>query len=290
MAPMSSANGNASTLERLRAAAADAWHSRLGVTFGSQVLTLLNTHGLLAGGRMVPRHPPKTSEPGTNPIRDYFESNREGPGIWRWQHYFDVYHRHFRRLVGREINVLEIGVYSGGSIGMWQRYFGPQARIYGADLMPECKEYEDMAAGIFIGHQGDPAFWDRVLRAVPGFDVVIDDGSHAPQHQLAALQALLPHVRPGGVYVTEDIHGRSNAFQFFVSGLARNLNAYARPEDDGSLAPSGFQRLVDSVHLYPFMSVIELRDAEVTTFRSEKRGTLWQPEGWRSWTRSRATV
>jgi hypothetical protein len=280
---MHAAGESGSTLKtRLRAAAAGAWHSRPALALGSQILTLWNTQGLRAGSEMIPKFAPEAHEPVANPLRDYFDANREGPGIWRWQHYFDIYHRHFARFVGREVVVLEIGVYSGGSIGMWQRYFGPRARIYGADLMPECMEYADVAAGIFIGHQADPEFWERVLRAVPGFDIVIDDGSHAPPHQLATLRLLLPNVRPGGVYVTEDVHGRSNAFQFFISGLARNLNSYGRFDSNHTLAATGFQRLVDSVHLYPFVSVIELRAAPVTAFRSEKHGTRWQPEGWKS--------
>jgi len=142
-------------------------------------------------------------------------------------------------------------------------------------------------AGIFIGHQAESEFWERVLRAVPGFDIVIDDGSHLPRHQLAALRSLLPNVRPGGAYVTEDMHRRSNAFQFFVSGLARNLNSFGRVNDDGALTATGFQQLIDSVHLYPFVSVIELRDAPLT-LRSEKHGTEWQPEGWKSGGRARA--
>ncbi len=102
-------------MARLRAAAASGWHSRLGVQLGSQILTSLNTHGLFAGSKMTLVPASQPSEPVPNPLRDYFEANREGPGIWRWQHYFDIYHRHFARFVGREVNVLEIGVYSGGS-------------------------------------------------------------------------------------------------------------------------------------------------------------------------------
>src|SRR3954471_17113318 len=157
---------------RLRAAAAEAWHSRPAVALGSQVLTLWNTKGLHAGAAMAPRFAPTAPAPAANPLREYFEANREGPGIWRWQHYFDIYHRHFARFAGRPVDVLEIGVYSGGSIGMWQHYFGPRARIFGADLMPECERYADVAAGIFIGDQSDPVFWDRVLQRVPGFDIV----------------------------------------------------------------------------------------------------------------------
>ena len=38
------------------------------------------------------------------------------------------------------------------------------------------------------------------------FDIVIDDGSHAPAHQVASLTALWPHVKVGGVYLVEDLH------------------------------------------------------------------------------------
>src|SRR4051812_44526614 len=53
-----------------------------------------------------------------NPLRAFFDARREGPGIWKWTHYFDIYHRHFARFVGREVHVLEIGIYSGGSLEM----------------------------------------------------------------------------------------------------------------------------------------------------------------------------
>ena len=39
--------------------------------------------------------------PTDNPLWDYFAAHTEGPGIWKWKHYFDVYHHYFRRFVGR---------------------------------------------------------------------------------------------------------------------------------------------------------------------------------------------
>jgi hypothetical protein len=37
------------------------------------------------------------------------------------------------------------------------------------------------------------------------FNVVIDDGSHWDQHQLATLRNLWPLLKPGGYYVIEDV-------------------------------------------------------------------------------------
>ena len=37
------------------------------------------------------------------------------------------------------------------------------------------------------------------------FDVIIDDGSHRPDHQQIALGFLFPHLRSGGLYFIEDL-------------------------------------------------------------------------------------
>src|SRR5690348_1201544 len=77
-----------------------------------------------------------------NPLRAFFTARSEGRGIWKWDHYFDVYHRHFERFRGEEVHILEIGIYSGGSLEMWHDYFGPKCHVYGVDVQPECMQYE----------------------------------------------------------------------------------------------------------------------------------------------------
>src|SRR5262249_5498892 len=46
----------------------------------------------------------------SNPLRSYFDSCVEGWGIWKWLHYFDIYHRHFSKFIGQDVRVLEIGI------------------------------------------------------------------------------------------------------------------------------------------------------------------------------------
>src|SRR2546423_12660568 len=57
-----------------------------------------------------------------NPLKNYFTSHKTGRGIWKWNHYFDIYHRYFKKFIGRRIGILEIGIYSGGSLDMWRAY------------------------------------------------------------------------------------------------------------------------------------------------------------------------
>lgn len=90
-----------------------------------------------------------------NPLLSYFNSHREGPGIWKWMHYFDIYQRHFSKFVGREVHVLEVGIYSGGSLPMWKEYFGKGCRVYGVDIEEACTAYKDDKIEVFIGDQAD---------------------------------------------------------------------------------------------------------------------------------------
>src|ERR1700730_4580674 len=110
----------------------------------------------------------------TNSLLRYFNEHNEGRGIWKWMHYFAIYDRHFARFQGKEVHVLEIGVYSGGSLDMWQAYFGPHCKIYGVDIEDGCKVYENKSVRVFIGDQADRNFWKRVKQEIPVLDIVID--------------------------------------------------------------------------------------------------------------------
>jgi hypothetical protein len=96
-----------------------------------------------------------------NPLRDYFDANQVGPGIWKWKHYFDAYHRHVAKYVGDPVHIVEIGVYSCGSLPMWRTYFGPDAFVYGVDIDPACRVHPGERVAVFIGDQADRSFWFR---------------------------------------------------------------------------------------------------------------------------------
>ena len=215
-----------------------------------------------------------------NPILSYFNAHREGPGIFKWMHYFDIYHRHFSKFIGREVHVLEVGIYSGGSLRMWREYFGKGCRVYGVDINDACMACKDEGIKVFIGDQADRSFWVRIKQAVPTIDILIDDGGHLPEQQRIALEEMLPHIAPGGVYLCEDIHGRFNRFAAYVQGLASGFNfasAVEMPEGASELActPSKFQAAISSIHLYPFVAVIEKRERHLDRLVSAKHGTQW---------------
>lgn len=214
-----------------------------------------------------------------NPLRHYFDSVSEGPGIWKWLHYFEIYHRHLSRFVGQSPSLVEVGVYSGGSLGMWRHYLGEGTHIHGVDIQPDCRVYEDANTSIHIGDQGDRAFWRDFRDRVPPVDVLIDDGGHQPEQQIVTLEEMWPHLRPGGVFICEDVHGINNDFTAYVGALADQLNAFKPSFDQRVLSSPAtpLQADVHSIHFYPYVVVIEKRATPLTLLSAPKHGTMWQP-------------
>ena len=217
-------------------------------------------------------HGPEALLDSRNPLHQYFDLHQTGRGIYKWTHYFEIYHRHFRKFIGHEVHIVEVGVYSGGSLDMWKEYFGPQCRVYGVDIEPACKVYEGDRTDIFIGDQADRRFWQSFRKQVPSVDILVDDGGHSPEQQMVTLEEMMPHLRPGGVYLCEDVHALHNRFAAYVSGLADGMNAWL---PNG--VPTSFQRDVHSVHLYPYVVVIEKCDPSKDKLVALRHGTEWQP-------------
>ena len=99
---------------------------------------------------------------------------------------------------------LEIGVYGGCSLRVWEEYF-PNAKILGLDINPTAKVFETDRIKIFIGSQDDPDTLDAVIEECGGkLNAVIDDGSHLVEHMISSFEYLFPSVTEKGHYIIED--------------------------------------------------------------------------------------
>lgn len=221
-----------------------------------------------------------------NPLRNYFEQHRTGPGIWKWEHYFDIYHRHLSPFRNRPVHILEIGVYSGGSLSMWTDYFGSNSTVHGVDIQSSCKVYELNQVRISIGDQGDRAFWRRFKKTAPLIDVVVDDGSHGLGDQIVSFEELFPHLRAGGVYICEDIHGPNNFFAYahkltdILNGFDGLAIDHSNPDRWQFLKTNDIQKYVEHIAFYPFLVVFTKRVDPIQELVAPKHGTEWQPFFW----------
>ena len=145
-----------------------------------------------------------------NRLEDYFYNRQDirKYKILKWPHYFEIYDRHFSKFVEKSPKVLEIGVFDGGSVEMWNYYFGSGCEIVGIDINPKM---ENLFKGsdnieIIIGDQEDRNFWSTIKDRFPYFDIIIDDGGHTMGQQIVTFEEMYPHVSENGVYLTEDLH------------------------------------------------------------------------------------
>ena len=218
-----------------------------------------------------------------NPLKRFFDGNQVGPGIWKWEHYFEIYHRHFERFRGKEVHIVEIGVFSGGSLQMWKNYFGPDCVVYGIDIEESCRAYEDEQVKIFIGDQADRTFWQKFRQEVPRVDIVIDDGGHFPHQQIVTFEEMFPHLSPGGVFLCEDIHFAGNPFADYMGQVAQNLHSFEHYQESEekerriSCQASEFQAWCDSIHMYPYVVALEKRQHPRAEFVAPRHGTVWEP-------------
>ena len=203
-------------------------------------------------------------------LEKYFRSNT-GRLIHKCKHYFDIYERHFNRFRNKEVIIIEIGVSHGGSLQMWKNYFGKDAKIYGIDIDPRCKEFEEDNIKIFIGSQSDRDFLREIKKAIPRADIIIDDGGHTMKQQRVSFEELFDHVKDDGIYLVEDLHTsywalfggghkRKNTFIEYSKNFIDYINAYH--SEQKSLKVDKFTSSADSLHYYDSILVIEKKIKE----------------------------
>lgn len=149
-------------------------------------------------------------------LRNIFENNIKLFSD-KWTQYFEVYEIYFAKFRNKSPIVVEVGVQGGGSIQMWEKYFGEGARIYGIDIDERILNHEPhygKNTKLFVGDQESPEFWDTFLKEVPEIDIFIDDGGHTMQQQIVTFEKVFPHMKKGGIYICEDTHT-----SYFEGGL-----------------------------------------------------------------------
>ena len=104
------------------------------------------------------------------------------------------------------IRLLGIGVFDGGSLNLWRRYFGEEAIIYGIDVDPSCANLAALEAEVRIGSQSAKGFLDSVLKEMGGVDIVIDDCSHLSEDVIASFLHLFPKLESPRHCFIEDLH------------------------------------------------------------------------------------
>jgi hypothetical protein len=140
--------------------------------------------------------------------------------------YIEFYDKLFSELKNDQINVCEVGCLTCQSLMMFNDYF-PNATIYGVDNWSRIKDGK--ITGFTKTHDVQELLnniktnYPRiVLKAFDStvqsnefdglkFKIIIDDGDHRPEAQIATFLNLYKYLDNGGIYVIEDVESRQAA-------------------------------------------------------------------------------
>jgi len=150
--------------------------------------------------------------------------------------YHVPYHENLDKYKDKEINLLEIGIRDCCSLRSWKELF-PKAHIYGMDISPECKLFENEGFKIVIGDQNK--IEDLNSFGNIQFDVIIDDGSHFNKHIIKSFKHLFfKNLKPGGIYFIEDLgcsyikdYGKTTNEMLNPKGQKLNTEIYNNRKD-----------------------------------------------------------
>jgi len=151
-------------------------------------------------------------------------------GIY-WLAFVDLYQQNKSFLETPRIWEIGLGcgmsLGTGGSAFLWRAMF-PKGKIHIFEYDKSCgqawaKENPTTA----IVHFGDQSNPEQLLQAINNtgekeFDIMIDDGGHVPPNTKISLVTLWPFLKPGGVYVLEDIH--VNCMWYNAENCFKNQN------------------------------------------------------------------
>jgi hypothetical protein len=124
----------------------------------------------------------------------------------KYEKYFNIYDEILSDYRGKDITFVEIGVLDGGSLEMWKKYFGKNAKIIGIDLNPKSKKFEQEGIEIFLGDQSDKNFWESFFKKIGKVDIIIDDGGHTNKQQIVTTINSVKNINNGGMLIIEDTH------------------------------------------------------------------------------------
>ena len=123
----------------------------------------------------------------------------------KYEHGFiDVYEPYFNNSKNVK-NVLEIGVYFGGSLQYLSDKF-PDAKIYGIDIEDKTQYNTDNITTYIVNQEDRNALNKFLEETNVEFDIIIDDGGHTMKQQQVSFGTLFKSLKKGGIYILEDLH------------------------------------------------------------------------------------
>jgi cephalosporin hydroxylase len=124
--------------------------------------------------------------------------------------YLPLYEKLLRSRKDTAKNVLEIGIYHGGSIKLWHDYF-PNATVFGLDCMhinnvwDEVKNNDRVQLYTSVDAYNPTFIQNEFLLPSRKFDMVLDDGPHSIESMKTFVNTYSRLLTNDGILILEDV-------------------------------------------------------------------------------------
>jgi len=152
-----------------------------------------------------------------------------------YHNYHLHYSKHLYKRRKKVKKILEIGVFKGHSMLMWDKYF-PNAKVYGIDIDFTNTNFGLNAKDLVKNEKNITllqanAYCKETLDYVKetwgdDFDIIIDDGSHHPLHQLYFIIYYQNLINKEGMLVVEDVFMEENFDNNFLDFYDSSYEAF----------------------------------------------------------------
>ena len=129
-------------------------------------------------------------------------------------------------------NILEIGVYLGGSIKLWYDYF-TKATIYGCDIQDRVKIHKLKTYNRVLLNLNENAYTKEYVQKNfenKKFDFLIDDGPHSLESQEKFIELYSPLLSENGILIIEDVQS-INWLEKLKNKTPEHLKQYIKTYD-----------------------------------------------------------
>ena len=154
-----------------------------------------------------PSHPPVINDISSTPtLLTLVEQNNYNTDKHHGHDYFRLIYNDLLSPLSKDVKkFVEIGVNAGGSVELWRDYF-EEATVYGLDINVDVALNGNERIELKRVDQSKKEELIAFGAEHNDIDVLIEDGSHRMYDQQITLAILFKSIKPGGIYILEDLH------------------------------------------------------------------------------------
>ena len=189
-----------------------------------------------------------------------------------YHRYTDTYDRVLSHLRELPIRMLEIGILNGASLMMWNEYF-TFAKIFGVDIYPY-PHLDSSKITTIIANQEEQ---EQLLSLPKDLDLILDDGGHTMLQQQLTLKVLFQKLKPGGIYILEDLHTSlpgfystyySNPYNNTLRLVEDFQKKYLSEDNQYHITSGDFNTLLDQIDT---IEIVHNSSQSITSILKKKR-------------------